>query len=171
MRFSRSRRAGSPPTLRSSSSRTGAGRGRAPACEEHRGPWSARIVRYATPVESARRSSANALPTWSTRRLSFQGKLDYAATQDEPEGGFDVTVVDFAAFLRDLSKPTRLIKVDIEGAEWAVLRPMIADALDRFEAIVVETDEPLRRRGLREAVQLQRFRGGAHGAVHQLVLE
>jgi FkbM family methyltransferase len=72
-------------------------------------------------------------------------------------GGVDVEAVDFAAFLRSLPRPARLVKVDIEGAEWAVLRSVIERALDRFEAMFVETHERFDWSVLPEAMRLQRF--------------
>jgi len=73
------------------------------------------------------------------------------------QSGVEVEVIDFAAFLRRLPKPARLIKIDIEGAEWAVLRAVIDRALDRFEAMFVETHERFDRSVLPEARELQRF--------------
>jgi FkbM family methyltransferase len=74
-----------------------------------------------------------------------------------PEGGIPVEAVDFAGFICRLAQRPRLIKVDIEGAEWAVLRSVIDRALDRFDAMFVETHERFDRSRLPEAIGLQRL--------------
>ena len=54
----------------------------------------------------------------------------------------DVEVIDLLAFLRGLKKKPKLIKMDIEGAEWTILQAIYAqDALDLFDALFVETHE------------------------------
>lgn len=66
--------------------------------------------------------------------LSEVSALDYKA-------GDTVRIIDFAQFLRDLPKPAKLVKLDIEGAEWEVLKAVEERALDRFEYMFVETHE------------------------------
>ena len=54
----------------------------------------------------------------------------------------EVQVVDFTAFLRDLNRDVRLLKMDIEGAEWDLLDVLLKDpVLDRIDTIFVETHE------------------------------
>jgi FkbM family methyltransferase len=74
--------------------------------------------------------------------------------------GVEVPLVDFARFLRELPRPARLVKVDIEGAEWAILRAVLDRALDRFDAMFVETHERFDRSIMPEARRLQRFAAG-----------
>lgn len=52
-----------------------------------------------------------------------------------------VRVVGFARFLLDLPKPVKLVKLDIEGAEWGVLEALENRAFNRFEYMFVETHE------------------------------
>lgn len=100
-----------------------------------------RPVAYSTNERSA--SKANSI----VRRDS---RMDVAA-------GIDVEVVDFARFLNMLPRPARLVKVDIEGAEWAMLKAVTERALDCFEAMFVETHERFDLSILPEARRLQRF--------------
>lgn len=69
--------------------------------------------------------------------------------------GDAVEVVDFAQFLRDLSKPAKLVKLDIEGAEWEVLKVVEKRALDRFEHMFVETHEWLFPEFQRETAEMK----------------
>jgi hypothetical protein len=71
--------------------------------------------------------------------------------------GVDVETINFADFLLELPKPARLIKVDIKGAEWAVLPSVTDRALHQFEAMFVETHERFDRAILPEAKRLQRL--------------
>jgi hypothetical protein len=73
--------------------------------------------------------------------------------------GVEVDVIDFARFLHDLPHPARLVKVDIEGAEWPLLRAVFERALDRFDAMFVETHERFDRQIMPEARRLQRLAG------------
>lgn len=53
-----------------------------------------------------------------------------------------VEVIDFVEFLRDLDRDVALLKIDIEGAEVALLERLLADAsAARIDAIFVETHE------------------------------
>ena len=52
----------------------------------------------------------------------------------------DVEVIDFPAFVRGLGRPVKLLKVDIEGAEYILLNALIdAGLMDRIEKVYVET--------------------------------
>lgn len=54
----------------------------------------------------------------------------------------DVPVIDFIAFLEDLDRDVRILKIDIEGSEWAILPKLIeSPAIHRIDAIFVETHE------------------------------
>lgn len=84
-------------------------------------------------------------PSWQdeSRRRSAS-KANTIVANDRSAGfdpGAEVPLVDFARFLRDLPRPAWLIKVDIEGAEWDMLDAVEARAMDRFEAMFVETHE------------------------------
>lgn len=95
--------------------------------------------------------------TWrpgSPSRANSIARIDYTMNLDE---GLPVQLVDFADFLVQLPKPVRLVKVDIEGAEWELLRAVIDRALDRFEAMFVETHERFDLSILPEARRLQQF--------------
>lgn len=61
-----------------------------------------------------------------------------------PADHFEVAVVDFLAFLRGLGRPVDLVKMDIEGAELAILERIAADpAAVPVAAMFVETHEAL----------------------------
>ncbi|MEZ5911247.1 MAG: FkbM family methyltransferase [Paracoccaceae bacterium] len=54
--------------------------------------------------------------------------------------GVEVEVIDLVAFIAALDRPVKLMKVDIEGAEYALLNAMIdRGVMDRVERIFVET--------------------------------
>lgn len=108
----------------------------------------ARPVSYAEKPESASKASSI---------------MRHDAPMDR-ENAFDVEVIDFARFLQSLDRPARLVKVDIEGAEWPLLEQVMnGPALDCFEAMFVETHErfdlsvlPLARRLQAQAEKLER---------------
>ncbi|MFK7751060.1 MAG: FkbM family methyltransferase [Sedimentitalea sp.] len=53
-----------------------------------------------------------------------------------------VEVVDIIAFIETLDRDIRIIKMDIEGAEWAIMNRLIDHpVLDRIDCIFVETHE------------------------------
>ena len=53
-----------------------------------------------------------------------------------------VDVVDIIAFIEDLDRDIRIIKMDIEGAEWEILTRLIEHpVLNRIDCIFVETHE------------------------------
>lgn len=54
--------------------------------------------------------------------------------------GVEVEVIDLSAFILALDRPVRLLKVDIEGAEYQLLNGLIdSGAMDRVERVFVET--------------------------------
>lgn len=60
----------------------------------------------------------------------------------DPEKSVMVEVVDIVAFLEELDRDVRILKMDIEGAEWEVLhRLMDHPILSRIDCIFVETHE------------------------------
>jgi hypothetical protein len=69
----------------------------------------------------------------------------------------DVEVVDIDAFLKELSSPPIVMKVDIEGAEAELLEALIdSDAYTRIGMILVETHD---RFSPELAARLNRIRG------------
>jgi FkbM family methyltransferase len=60
----------------------------------------------------------------------------------DPANAIMVDVVDIVAFLEDLDRDIRILKMDIEGAEWDVLTRLIDHpVLHRIDCIFVETHE------------------------------
>ncbi len=54
--------------------------------------------------------------------------------------GVEVEVIDLVDFIQRLDRPVRLLKIDIEGAEYAVLHALIdRNVIDRIAKIFVET--------------------------------
>jgi Methyltransferase FkbM domain len=54
--------------------------------------------------------------------------------------GVEVQVVDLVAFIAGLPGPVKLLKIDIEGAEYAILHALIdRGVIDRLERVFVET--------------------------------
>ena len=77
----------------------------------------------------------NALWSQSTSQYATKNNVD-------PSAHFDATVVDLATFVGALDGRVALLKIDIEGAEVAVLNRLIDDGLmDRIDAVFVETHE------------------------------
>lgn len=68
-----------------------------------------------------------------------------------------VDVVDLTRFLSELDRDIRIIKMDIEGAEWGILDALLGHpVLERIDTLFVETHErwnPARCRPLFEALQ------------------
>lgn len=59
-----------------------------------------------------------------------------------PQNAIEVEVVDLIAFLEELGRDVRIVKMDIEGAEWEVLNRLIDHpVLARIECMFVETHE------------------------------
>ena len=82
--------------------------------------------------------------------------LHYTSGRMQPVAGLTVEVVAFSDLLAGLG-PVRLIKMDIEGAEWAVLDQIFASpkAL-AFDALFVETHERLEPARYRQVVAMRR---------------
>lgn len=95
-----------------------------------------------------------------TRSASKASSIVRRDARMNTEAGIPVPLVDFARFLNELPKPARLVKVDIEGAEWAMLKAVTDRALDRFEAMFVETHERFDLAVLPEAKRLQALAAG-----------
>ncbi len=54
--------------------------------------------------------------------------------------GVDVEVIDLCQFIEGLGRPVKLLKIDIEGAEYAVLHAMLdRGTIDLVEKVFVET--------------------------------
>ncbi|MDZ4095744.1 MAG: FkbM family methyltransferase [Paracoccaceae bacterium] len=54
--------------------------------------------------------------------------------------GVEVEVVDLVSFIAALDRPVKLLKIDIEGAEYAILHALLDHGvIDRVEKIFVET--------------------------------
>ena len=54
----------------------------------------------------------------------------------------EVEVIDFPAFLAELDRDVRILKIDIEGSEWDLLEALSkTPAFDRIDSIFVETHE------------------------------
>lgn len=61
---------------------------------------------------------------------------------NDAQNAVEVEVVDLIAFLEGLGRDVRIIKMDIEGAEWEVLNRLIDHpVLSRIDCIFVETHE------------------------------
>lgn len=55
-------------------------------------------------------------------------------------GGIEVEVVDLVAFIESLQKPVKLLKLDIEGAEYTILHALLDRCMmDLIERVFVET--------------------------------
>jgi FkbM family methyltransferase len=58
------------------------------------------------------------------------------------ENSVDVQVIDFIAFLNDLDRDVRILKIDIEGSECAILQELVKHpVVQRIDTIFVETHE------------------------------
>lgn len=65
---------------------------------------------------------------------------DHAGMSDKNAVTFEV--VDFPDFLRQLDRDVRILKMDIEGAEWDLLEALLDDpVLGRIDCLFVETHE------------------------------
>ena len=73
-------------------------------------------------------------------RFSARSSLIAEKRNVDERGGVQVAVIDLVAFIEKLGRPVKLLKVDIEGAEYAVLNGLIdRGVMDRIEAVFVET--------------------------------
>lgn len=84
-------------------------------------------------------------PSWRDEDSRRSASKANSIVQSDRTAGFDrageVPLVDFARFLNTLPAPAKLVKVDIEGAEWDMIDAVMDRAPDRFEAMFVETHE------------------------------
>lgn len=88
------------------------------------------LYRPASWEDEARRRSASKANSVS----------DMAARRGFTPSG-EVPMVDFARFINELPQGVKLVKVDIEGAEWDLLDAVMTRAPGRFAAMFVETHE------------------------------
>jgi FkbM family methyltransferase len=97
--------------------------------------------------------------SWYEGREASASKAVSVQTR-QPDGGVraagTVEMIDFSAFLNDLPRPAALVKVDIEGSEWALLDRVLAEARGRFDAMFVETHERFDRSVLPRLKRMQR---------------
>ena len=73
-------------------------------------------------------------------RFSSGSSLIAEKRNVDDRSGIDVEVIDFPAFIKGLGRPIKLLKIDIEGAEYVLLNALIdADLIKRIEKVYVET--------------------------------
>ena len=73
-------------------------------------------------------------------RFSSRSSLIAEKRNVDDRAGVKVEVIDLVAFIEALGRPVKLLKIDIEGAEYAVLNALIdRGIMDRIENIFVET--------------------------------
>ena len=73
-------------------------------------------------------------------RFSSRSSLIAEKRNVDESGGVQVAVIDLVAFIERLGRPVKLLKVDIEDAEYALLNGLIdRGMMDRIEAVFVET--------------------------------
>ena len=73
-------------------------------------------------------------------RFSSRSSLIAEKRNVDEAGGVQVRVIDLVAFIEGLGRPIKLLKVDIEGAEYALLNGLIdRGVMDRIAAVYVET--------------------------------
>ena len=73
-------------------------------------------------------------------RFSSRSSLIAEKRNVDDRAGVKVQVIDLVDFIQALGRPVKLLKMDIEGAEYAVLNALIdRGAIDLIEAIFVET--------------------------------
>ena len=54
--------------------------------------------------------------------------------------GVDVETIDLATFITELNRPVKLLKLDVEGSEYAILNRLIeTNAIENIEKVIVET--------------------------------
>lgn len=82
---------------------------------------------------------------WSADRPEEHTKSSSIVNPGDGTGdsqGVMVEVVDVISFIEDLDRDVRIIKMDIEGAEWDVMNRLIDHpVLERIDCIFVETHE------------------------------
>lgn len=73
-------------------------------------------------------------------RFSSRSSLIAEKRNVDDRAGVTVQVIDLVAFIEELGRPVKLLKVDIEGAEYALLNGLIdRGMIDRIEKVFVET--------------------------------
>ena len=73
-------------------------------------------------------------------RFSSGSSLIAEKRNVDDHNGVDVDVIDLPAFIKALGRPVRLLKIDIEGAEYVLLNALIdAGLMDSIGKIYVET--------------------------------
>jgi len=70
-----------------------------------------------------------------------QGSSLFAEKRNVSEsGGVEVGVIDLSAFIGGLGRPVKLVKIDVEGAEYAILNGLIdSGMIHRVDQLLVET--------------------------------
>ena len=102
------------------------------------------LVNKAASVEDTQMLLRRSTPADSAKAVaqSVESSIIRAGGRMDNENAVMVDVVDIVAFLTDLDRDIRILKMDIEGAEWDTLqRLMQAPVLQRIDCIFVETHE------------------------------
>lgn len=87
------------------------------------------------------RRSANWSPDDPTKHTAMSSLVRTDGKMAE-SNSIPVEVVDIIAFLEDLDRDIRILKMDIEGAEWEIMQKLIDHPLlGRIDCIFVETHE------------------------------
>lgn len=74
---------------------------------------------------------------WSTGSSILSAK-----TNVDADRGVKIEVVDLAEFIQNLGKPVKLLKIDVEGVEFDILKRLIeSGTATKIESILVETHE------------------------------
>lgn len=102
-----------------------------------------------TLVQAAAAAQAGSLPLRRHRdfatdpdRRTVSSTLVAGKRRMDGETAIEVEVKDFVAWLHDLNRPVKLLKIDIEGSEVALLERLLRDpVVARIERIFVETHE------------------------------
>lgn len=73
-------------------------------------------------------------------RFSSRSSLIAEKRNVDETRGVDVEVIDIVDFIAALDRPVKLLKIDVEGAEYAILHAMLdRGVIDRVEKVFVET--------------------------------
>lgn len=73
-------------------------------------------------------------------RFSSRSSLIAEKRNVDDRKGLQVEVIDLVAFIGSLGRPVKLLKIDVEGAEYAILNALIdRGVIDRIDNIYVET--------------------------------
>ena len=69
--------------------------------------------------------------------MTYSPNLNY-------ESSIMIEVIDLSAFIASLSQPVKILKIDVEGAEFRILRKLILEGtIQRVQHAFVETHEAL----------------------------